>query len=531
MVRPGESSDQSRGSRELHALVGAERHHPDSKADEDCSQLLFELEGFKREIICNDDGFCQGLYWDDEDNLVVDDVTSRPVSCDKAADWLSNKSLMNEVYHHLPDVIDATLEFPRQRPSIVDLSEISYYIEKYDFSYFDDGDREVLQRLGGGIEIMLATIHNLGGMERANKESENDHMDRFVSCSIGLIEEFQNQLSSDDNPCEFFTPDRDDRDLKAILDDIEAFFDVSHTTETQVPTIGNITNVEELLQALNAASDGEEGEYICKNNTWILDPGNSNDPSHLRIRAAYICRAYLPIELRTRITKELLRSKVGFIDDENALTINLNQIRDAQSFFVASTKALGEFDKIDFARHPLPMSVSFSDPGLPGVDWTIQHWLFCLSRYIFDPANGYFEITGVVGPVFGPTPQSASGNRYYMNRRKTYRQIGRILGLCWKHNQGVGVLLSATLVGFLSTAHIKPEDMARWLFADNPATSVTVNSDQMLREKTIGRIETELEEIERGFYEVVPYPTLEFFSMNEITRRFLGQPTIDTHQR
>jgi hypothetical protein len=69
---------------------------------------------------------------------------------------------------------------------------------------------------------------------------------------------------------------------------------------------------------------------------------------------------------------------------------------------------------------------------------------------------------------------------------------------------------------------------------DDPSDFTLVNEsnveeyvEKQIVEKTIGRIEYQLIHMAFGFYDIVPYPTLDFYTVEEIQNRFYGPRFID----
>jgi hypothetical protein len=387
---------------------------------------------------------------------------------------------------------------------------------------------------------MIATVHNMGGITRVFPEIID-----FVLLSTDLIKTFESLLSQE-NPCNL------------LLHRIPTAPILDFAGTTDAPVDGEITTVEQLLHALDTASFAEI-RNICENQALriIHEFFNEADKSHLLVYVAYACRDWLPLELRTRVTEQLFLSTTGFVyDQENPVSIELDQGQDEQSFFVDTKIALGDYDKAHFALRPL--SVDFFDSGSTGAG-VARSWLSRVTRYMFNPEFGYFETTDDRDIFYRPVrdvPGSLTESRL-----STYRQIGRILGFCWKFHQSIGVKLSHTVVGFLSMSNITSKHAAGWLQAEDPATFATLNNPNLLVEarisfneddpsdhtlvnptnvvqyigrqlwqKTIGVIEPQLMHISIGFNDVVPYPTLGFFTLDEIQSRFYGLREIDRKQ-
>ena len=503
--------------------------------------------GCDQDITCNSSEICEGLFWVEDDQIALNAVGSPPVSCSQAENLLSrvaeNERIFSIIHTLLSDLIPQTLAFPIGSTDLDNLVQIPKLVQSLDYhsnllSFHDYcGQDSVLRKWGVSIEIMIATIHNMGGLTRLYPESID-----FVLLSTDLIQTFE-ALLSQESPCNLLVRTIPTAQILELAD------------RSGIPPVGDITTLEELLHALDAASV-DEIAVLCEHHALriIEKCMNEVDKSHLLTHAAYTCRSWLPIALRTKITEQVFLSTVGYVYDQDyPVSIELDQGQDGRSFFDDTRIALADYDKADFALRQL--DVEFFDSGSTGAG-VVRSWLSRVTRYIFNPEFGYFETTDDRDLFYRPA-QNPSGD-LPQSRLDTYRQIGRVLGLCWKYHQSIGVTLSHTLVGFLSMTNITSKDAATWLQAEERTTFASLNNPRLIIQaqiffneddpsdttlvdqtnvvqyiarqlwmKTIGVIEPQLVHISLGFNDVVPYPTLGLFTIQEIQNRFLGERIVD----
>ena len=543
-----------------------------SSGTADCTRLCRDfVADCDFDITCTSAEICQGLYWVDDDHsrigLVADAaIDSPPVTCPEATDVLFQIAQQGNLFSVITsilaaDVIPQTVLFPfgdldveilrRIQPLLEELDQLTMVIVFADLESLC-GPESTLRQWGLSIELMIAAIHNMGGVDRLSSKCF-----KFASLSLELIQTLEDLLTNGENASLLLHY----RTGESVLARRPTLSVVSGLLRHPMPA--NVHQYSGLEQFVNLIESVplDLVSAVCQQliptiiNLFIRD----NSVSHLLVRIGIRCGELLPLNIRREIADEKLLSTCGYsFDGTFEMDIEVNQQEDDGAFFLASAIALDEFDKPDFMLRPF--GVIFTDTGSSGAG-VVRAWLSRIVNYIFTPESGLFEFTDERNIFVKPAPINPGFFR--RTRLNTYRQIGRIFGLAWRTRQSLGVQFSHSMAGFLSVSNnISAPYMFSWLKSDDPVTfdiltdqnilleagniffneddpsDLTVVNESNVEEyvekqlwlKTIGSIESQLIHIAFGFYDVVPYPTLDFFTVEEIQNRFYGPRVIDRNQ-
>ena len=195
-------------------LIAEKRAYPFTREDQDCTRVCHEGDAgdCPRNIFCDPNGFCQGLFVEDEYFISMDSSNSQPLSCQEAADLLvrvdENISEFGNMCQYLLTITELASGFPDSCDDADNFQEelafVAHSIDSLDFdpiiifNFFGNDCEEPSEFVnwGSSIEEAVATIHDMGGVTELN-----DSHKVFVWESISLIRQLERKLSRTFGEC------------------------------------------------------------------------------------------------------------------------------------------------------------------------------------------------------------------------------------------------------------------------------------------------------------------------------------------
>ena len=540
-------------------------------------------------------GFCQNVFWGSDDRKFPYDFqisnTSIPVTCGEARQtvldnrdkWI--RDLLSRLFIRLKkDLIQMSLEFPVvDQSTTYDWGPMArlHNETRLAVSYFDNSswplflntcldNPSFINNWGLAVKVMIGSVHSGGGIRRLSPEKilfVKQNRDMFTSFQQLFYGEGVDLLGSSSRRIQFeegtpLYPDAVDLDIDRLA---RLRQQIEFRLIREEDFVVSYDEIEPLVVLLEDLPADRRIEEVCRHMIpRILARLKELDLSELVIRIGHKCKSSsLTIEARKFIAEDVLFSlnRRGVrMHDVDPFVLLIDQTLDDRKFFLQSEMMLMEYDKIHFIKKDL--CVRFLDSGSYG-DGVLREWFTRIFRYIASPESGFFQYTDdrrILLKFVDAIPPGWDTVRWI----ESYRFIGRVIGLAWKHGITIGVPLSYSTVAritsprdewfllemlqhddpvaakaFSNPAHFTASGDIPFFEEDEDDVDHSIMVDELnvmlymyrrLDWLTGGSKTHHTSRIIVGLHDILPYTYLSFYSIQEIADRLRGPLVIDLDQ-
>ena len=286
------------------------------------------------------------------------------------------------------------------------------------------------------------------------------------------------------------------------------------------------------------------------------------DERHDVLNFARRCQSGLSMNVRREFVPQLLLMtypRPTYWTEGGA--IEVTQLVNASSSIAETVDALSTLTKLDFLGD---LTVTFTGSVAVGSGPRTELIAKALAA-AFNPANGLFAYSDERETLMKPTALVGDPTSELRSRRfRTYRQVGRLLGLSIGHGIAAGVFFTSGCLALLREPEhqVDPDNaevLSRWLAEEDPELATNLNkladdpevlgamlgmpfpddvteltTDNVMeyimawrRYHVVESVDTQMRLITDGIYDVLPYPQLAWLGVEELRLVLEGTREVD----